>query len=191
MKGTIASLALLALELTICLLSSRWHFIDVNNNQICFKPFLSRYNTSAAQHKYLHVGPIYSTHVSKVDNTPHHFTSNHTTMESSFLITGVVLIIVSAVTLSLIEFCSDKSGFKRYHMWLHLINVILLTLSLILLIVGFYFLQYMLKQPLNDAGALGFFIGILFIVMLATHSGISFWRDYQETYEHQIQKVVT
>jgi hypothetical protein len=189
MKGTIASLVLIALELILCLVSSRWGLIEVNNSQICFKPLLARYNISSTHHQYLHVGPIFSSRVAKVDNTPHHFPSNHAATETALLITGIVLIIISAVTLSVIEFCSNKSGFNRHHIWLHLINVILLTISLILLIIGFYLLQHIFKQPLNGAAALGFFIGILFIVMLATHSAITFWTHYQEMYNRKIEKV--
>jgi hypothetical protein len=148
MKGTIASLVLLALELTLCLVSSRWGFIEVNNSHICFKPLLQRYTASTTNHEYLH-----------------------------------------AVTLSIIEFCSNKSGYNHHHIWLHLINVILLTMSLILLIVGFYLLQHILKQPLNGAAALGFFIGILFVVVLATHSAITFWSHYQHESDIQIEKV--
>jgi len=191
MKGTIASLVGLALELTICLVSSRWGFIEVNNSHICFKPLLSRYNTSTVHHQYLHAGPLFSTSVSKADNSPHHFSSDHAKTETALLITGIVLIIISAVTLSIIEFCSNKSGFNRHHIWLHLINVILLTMSLILLIVGFYLLQNIFKQPLNGAGALGFFIGILFIVVLATHSAIAFWSHYQNESNTNIKKVQT
>lgn len=191
MKGTIASLVLLALELTLCLVSSRWGFIEVNNSHICFKPLLQRYTASTTNHEYLHAGPLFSTLVSQADNTPHHISSNHAQTETALLITGIVLIITSAVTLSIIEFCSNKSGYNHHHIWLHLINVILLTMSLILLIVGFYLLQHILKQPLNGAAALGFFIGILFVVVLATHSAITFWSHYQHESDIQIEKVHT
>ncbi len=191
MKGTIASLVLLALELTLCLVSSRWGFIEVNNNHICFKPLLQQYTTNSVHHEYLHAGPLFSTRVSKGDNAPHHFPSDHAKTESALLITGIVLIITSAVTLSIIEFCSTKSIYNRRHIWLHLINVVLLTMSLILLVVGFYLLQHVLRQPLNGAAALGFFIGILFVVALATHSAIAFWSHYRNESELNIEKVLT
>jgi len=191
MKATIVSLGLLALELTLCLVSPRWRLIDVNNSQTCFKNLLAKYNTTSTHHQYLHVGPLFSSRIAKIDNIPQHFPSDHTRTETALLITGVVLIIISAVTLSSIEFCSNKSGFNRYRVWLHLINVILLTISLVLLIVGFYSLQHILKQPLNGTAALGFFIGILFIVMLATHSAITFWRYRVDMCNPKVEKVVT
>lgn len=191
MKGTIASLALLALELTLCLVSSRWQLFEVKDSQICFKNILTRYNTSSTHHQYLHVGPLYSSRIPKTDTIPEHFSSAHTTTEIALFVTGIVLIIISAITLSSIEFCTKKSGFYRYHMWLHLLNVILLTISLILLIVGFYSLQHILKQPLNGVGALGFFIGILFIVMLGTHSGMTFWKETRDVCNKKLEKVVT
>ncbi|CAF3550110.1 unnamed protein product [Rotaria sp. Silwood1] len=188
MKGTIASLVLLALELTLCLISSRWHSVDVDDSQICFKNLFLRFNTSSSKHQSLHVGPLFSTHISKIDNAPEHFSSDHAKTEIALLITGIVLIIISAVCLSLIEFCSSKSIFNRYRIWFYLVNVLLLTMSLIILIVGFYSLQHILKQPLNGAAALGFFIGILFIVMLATHSAITFWTH---AWDMRTKKVVT
>lgn len=191
MKGTIASLALLALELTLCLISSRWRLIEVKDSQICFKNILTRYNTSSTHHQYLHVGPLYSSRIPKTDAIPEHFSSIHTKTEIALFITGISLIVISAITLASIEFFTKKSGFYRYHIWLHLLNVILLTLSLILLIVGFYSLQHVLKQPLNGIGALGFFIGILFIVMLATHSAIIFWTHTRDMHTKEIEKVVT
>ncbi|CAF1198004.1 unnamed protein product [Adineta steineri] len=191
MKGTITSLVLLALELTLCLISSHWRSIDVNDSEICFKNIFTQFNTSPTEHQYLHVGPIFSSRITKVDNFPEHFTSDHARMETGLLITGIVLIAISAITLSSVEFCSNKSFINRYRIWLHLLNVILLTMSLIILIVGFYLLQHTLKQPLNGAGAIGFFVGILFIVMLGTHSAIKFWGNYHDKYEtHQVVKVI-
>jgi hypothetical protein len=191
MKGTIVSLLLLALELILCLVSPRWRSINVNDSQICLKNLLARFNTSTSHHQYLHVGPLFSSRIVKVNNTPEHFPSDHAKDETALLITGVVIIIISAITLSVIEFCSSKPIFNRYRIWLHLINVILLTISLIILIVGFYSFQHILKQPLNGSAALGFFIGILFIVMLATHSATTFWNDARDMYNTKIEKVVT
>lgn len=190
MKGIIGALALLAIELTTCLLSSRWHFIDVNNSQICFKPFLQKYQTNVRHHQFLNVGPIYSTRTNRFDRVPHHFMSNHGTIELPLLIAGVALIFTAAIALSIVEFCAKKFGYKRYHMWLHLINVTLLTISLILLIVGFYLLQHFTQQPLNGAAALGFFIGILFIVVLVTFSGREFWTYYAKTDSYDIVKLI-
>jgi magnesium-transporting ATPase (P-type) len=205
MKGTIASLIVLALELTLCLVSPQWRLIDVNNSQICFKNLLKKYDVSATHYEYLNIGPLFSSRIpkmdnirqdlslriTKMDNMPEHFSSNHTQTEKALLITGIVLIIISAITLSIIEFCSNKSRFDQYHIWLHLINVILLTISLILLIIGFYSLQHTLKHPLNGVAALGFFIGILFIVMLITHSAIMFWTHRnRDMYDTKIEKVV-
>ena len=189
MKGTISSLVLLALELILCLVSSRWGSIEVHDSQICFKNILMRTNTSSLRHEYLHVGPVYSTRISKVDKAPHHFFSDYAKPEIALLITGIALIIISAVILSSIEFCSSKTFFIRNRIWLHLINVILLTCSLVILIVGFYSLQHVLKQPLNGAAALGFFIGILFIVMIATHSAITVWNDAWNMHKTKIEKV--
>ncbi|CAF1222230.1 unnamed protein product [Rotaria sordida] len=188
MKGTIASLVLLALELTLCLISSRWRSVDVDDSQICFKNFFLRFNTSSTKHQYLHVGPLFSSRISKMDNIPEHFSSDHAKTEIILLIIGIVLIIISAINLSFIEFCSIKSIFNRYRIWFYLINVFLLTISLIILIIGFYSLQHMLKQPLNGTAALGFFIGILFIVMLATHSAITFWTHARDM---RTNKIVT
>ncbi|UJR14213.1 hypothetical protein I4U23_001206 [Adineta vaga] len=190
MKGTIASLVLLALELTLCLVSSRWRSIDVNDGEICFKNIFTRFNTSPIEHQSLNVGPIFSSRVTKMDHIPEHFISNNTRTETSLLITGIIVIIISAITLSFVEFCSNKSIFNRYRVWLHLVNVILLIISLVILIVGFYFLQHRLKQPLNGAGALGFFIGILFIVMIGTHSAIAFWNQCRNTWEPNVEKVL-
>jgi hypothetical protein len=190
MKGTISSLVLLALELILCLISSRWGFIDITDSQICFKKLLTRFNTSS-HHQYLHIGPLYSTRIIRAQNTPEHIPSDHAKPESALLITGIALIITSAVILSAIEFCSTKAIVNKYRDWLHFVNVILLTSSLVILIVGFYSLQHVLKQPLNGAAALGFFIGILFIVMLATHSAITFWTHIWNRHDTKIQKVVT
>jgi hypothetical protein len=77
MKGTIASLLLLALELTLCLVSPRWRSINVNDSQICLKNLLARFNTSTSHHQYLHVGPLFSSRIVKVNNTPEHFPSDH------------------------------------------------------------------------------------------------------------------
>jgi hypothetical protein len=191
MKGTIASLVLLALELTLCLVSTRWRSIDVNNSQICFKNLLAQFNTSSTHHQYLHVGPLFSSRTAKINNVPQYFSTDHAKTETALFITGIILIVISAITLSSIEFCSNKSGFNRYRIWLYLVNVILLTISLILLMVGFYSLQHILKQPLNGAAALGFFIGILFIVMLATHSATKFWTQTRDICNTKIEKVPT
>ncbi|CAF0738426.1 unnamed protein product [Adineta ricciae] len=190
MKGTIASLILVALELTLCLVSSRWRTVDVTDSEICFKNIFTRFNTSPVEHQALNVGPIFASRISKMDGTPEHFTSEHTRFETSLLIAGIVVIIVSAITLSFVEFCSNKTIFNRYRVWLHLVNVIFLTISLIILIVGFYSLQHRLKQPLNGAGAFGFFVGILFIVMLGTHSAIAFITQYRNTWEPNVEKVM-
>jgi hypothetical protein len=190
MKGTIVSLVLLALELILCLVSPRWRLIDVNDSQICFKNFLVQFNTSS-NHRYLHVGPLYSSRIVKGDNIPEHFTLNHAKTETALIITGIVLIIISAITLSSLELCSTKSFFNRYRIWFHLVNVILLTISLILLIVGFYSLQHTIQQPLNGGAALGFFLGILFIVMLATHSAIAFWTHNGYMCNTKNEKVIT
>lgn len=101
------------------------------------------------------------------------------------MIAGIILIVMSAIILSAIQFCANKSKFHRYRRWLHLVNVILLTISLVVLVVGFYLLQHVLQQPLNGKAALGFFIGILFIVMLGTHSTIMFWSS-TEKYEVKV-----
>jgi hypothetical protein len=185
MKGTIASLVLLALELTICLVSPNWRQVNVSDAQICFKPFLIQFNVEPSEHHQLHVGPLFSTRINRMDNIPEHFQSNHAQTATAFLIAGIVLIVVSAITLSAIQFCADKSMFHRYRRWLHLGNVILLTISLIVLIVGFYSLQHILQQPLNGRAALGFFIGILFIVALGTHSAMMFW-SCTEKYEVKV-----
>ncbi|CAF2993463.1 unnamed protein product [Rotaria sp. Silwood2] len=191
MKGTIASLVLLALELTICLISSRWHSVNVDDSEICFKNLFLRFNTSSSKHQYLHVGPLFSSHVSKMDDTPEYFSSDHAKTETVLLMTGIVLILISAISLSFIEFCSSKSVFNQYRIWFYLVNVLLLTISLIILIVGFYSLQHALKQSLNGAAALGFFIGILFIVMLATHSAITFWTYTSNMRTKKVETIVT
>ena len=191
MKGTIIALITLALELTLCLLSSRWGLIDVNKTQICFKPLLNQYNISHHHHQNLHAGPLFSTSISRKDPTPSHFSSDHAKTECILLITGIGLIILSAIILSTIEFCLKKSQSNRYHLWLHLLNVFFLTASLILLIIGFHLLQHIIKQPLNGAAALGFFLGILIIVILATHSAMTFWLHYQNDSHLTNEKVIT
>lgn len=190
MKGTIISLITLALELTLCLLSSRWGLIDVNKTQICFKPLLNQYNISPHHHQHLHAGPLFSTSISRKDPIPSHFSSDHARLECILLMIGIALIVLSAIILSTIEFCLKKSQTNRYHLWLHLLNVFLLTASLILLIIGFHLLQHIVKQPLNGAAALGFFLGILFIVILATHSAMTFWSDYQKSSQTIHEKVI-
>ena len=191
MKGTIISLFTIALELTLCLLSSRWGLIDVNKTQICFKPLLNQYNISPHHHQHLYTGPLFSTSISRKDPLPSHFPSDHAKTECILLMTGIGLIVLSAIVLSSIEFCLKKSLSNRSHLWLHLLNVFLLTASLILLIIGFHLLQHIFKQPLNGAAALGFFLGILFIVILATHSAITFWSHYQHLSHPTIEKVIT
>lgn len=185
MKGTIASLVLLALELTFCLVSPSWRQVNVNDAQICFKPFLTQFNAVPSQHHELQVGPLFSSRITRVSNIPEHFQSNHAQMAAAFMIAGIILIVMSAIILSAIQFCANKSKFHRYRRWLHLVNVILLTISLVVLVVGFYLLQHVLQQPLNGKAALGFFIGILFIVMLGTHSAIMFWSS-TEKYEVKV-----
>ena len=182
MKGTIATLVLVVLELTLCLVSPRWRLVDLNESQICVKNLLARFNTSSLNHRYLHVGPLFSSRIVRTDRAPEHFSSNHAKAETALLIGGIVLLVASAIALSSMEFCLDRSTYARCRLWLHLVNVILLAISLILLIVGFYLLQHLLKQPLNGGAAMGFFIGILFIVMLATHSGMEFWSGARDTF---------
>ncbi|CAF3371012.1 unnamed protein product [Rotaria socialis] len=189
MKGTIASLVLLALELTLCLVSSRWHSVEVNDTQICFKNLFVRFNTSSSKHQYLHVGPLYSSRLVKADNTFESSSTDHAKTETILIITGIGFIIISAITLSSIEFCLSKSFIDRYRIWFHLVNVILLIISLIILIVSFYSLQHMFKHSLNGVAALGFFIGILFMVALTTHSAITFWADIWHMRNKKIEKV--
>lgn len=191
MKGTIASLVLVAAELTICLISTKWGSVEVNDNEICFKNLFVRFNTSSARHQNLHVGPLYASHTLKSDKSSEYFPSDHAKTETILIITGIGLIIFSAICLSSIEFCLKKSFVNQYRIWFHFANVIMLTISIVVLVVGFYLLQHVLKHPLNGIAALGFFIGILFLVMLATHSAITFWADIWQMREKQKEKVAT
>ena len=190
MKATIVSLLMLGLELTICLISPDWRVFNVQQSEYCFKPFLSRFNVSSLNHNTLHVGPLFSARFVKTITTPEHFTLNHAKFETSLLIAGIVLIITSAVILSIIECFDHQPVIARSRPWFHLANAIILTISLIVLVVGFYSLQHALHHAVNGAAAIGFFIGILFVVMLITHSGISFWLYIQSHSNDDSKKVI-
>lgn len=180
MKRTIASLALLALELTLCFISSKWGMINVKDSEICFKPLLARMNVSSSHHRYLQMGPMMSARFRHNEVLPEHFSHWQTQLETALLIGGIAIIVATATILCSLQCCLPTPTMERYRPWLHLINMLFLTISLIVLITGFYLLQHAMKQPLNGAAALGFFIGILFIVILATHSAIRFWTFYEE-----------
>jgi hypothetical protein len=190
MKGIITSLSLLALELTLCLVSPHWRSIDVTDAQICFKPLLARFNTSSMHHQYLHIGPLFSSRIVRIDNTPQHFPSKHARMETALFVSGVAAILISAIILSVIEFCTSRKSLHRCRRWFYLINVILLMVSLVTISFGYYSLEHHLQQPMNGTAALGFYIGILFIVVLGTHSAITFWTHPEDMWNVNMEKMI-
>lgn len=186
MKRTIASLAFLALELTLCFVSSKWGVIEVKDAEICFKPFLRQMNISTHHHRQFQMGPMLSARFPHDHPLPEHFAHQQTKLETALLISGIVLIVLSAVVLASLQYFLPTKSMERYRPWLHLINMIFLTISFIVLICGFYLFQHAFKQPLNGAAAFGFLVGILFIVILATHSAIRFWMFYEQREAHLI-----
>ena len=186
MKRTIVSLAFLALELSLCFISSKWGVIEVKDAEICFKPLLQRHNVSSSHHRQLQLGPILSARFRHDDSLPEHFAQRQTTLETALLISGIAFIVISALVLASLQCFLPRKSMEHYRPWLHLINMIFLTISLVVLISGFYLLQHAFHHPLNGAAALGFFVGILFIVILATHSAIRFWMFYEQREAHLI-----
>lgn len=190
MKSIILSLIVLSLELTICLISPQWRLLDVQNSEICFKPFLNRFNATSLQHNALHIGPLFSSRLMKMDNSVEHFGLNHSKVETALLISGIALIFMCAALLSVVECFGAFSLVKTYRHWFYFGNAVILTVSLLIMLTGFYKLQHNLQQPMNGSAAFGFLIGILFVVMLITHSILSFWMNITNSNRVKTEKIL-
>jgi hypothetical protein len=183
---TVFSSLILAL-LLICLDASSWRIIETNDTKLLsqfYSPFQrdsSRYYFNNGNKTFkLHVGPLWRCLTTKLNSKPMIISKECTINNDSFDYIIISIGIGTFILFTIISICIISGCLIYYIGIIRLCMSFTLELATLWLIYGFFHIQKVLG-PLYGWASIGFFIGIISVIIICVLEWDDYFRDIYKT----------
>ncbi|UJR32985.1 hypothetical protein I4U23_020447 [Adineta vaga] len=170
--------------LLICLDSSSWRSIETNDTKVIshfYSPFQydsSRYNCHNENKTFkLHVGPLWRCLTTKINGKQMPTSRECSINDESFDYIILFIGIGTFILFTIISFCIINGCLINYIGTIRLCMSFILELVTLWLLYGLFHIQKVLG-PLFGWGSIGFFIGIINVIIICVLEWDDYFRDF-------------